>query len=200
MQIFDKLDPKGYVVIKDKDGKIIRANFNTIVNEGKKIIISKLFPNIFFNDSSNINKSTYEGYEFYGLCFGQSLNETTINYAYDSSEYVEILPDNANNPLFFHLNENTSNVSEFNIKYDEETKRYYLAITIRVIPGSDLITDYSKDGDSFSKNSVCSLAIIMKNDNIDDINEKYKLFSRFRFDPLPVTSDSEFILTYYIYF
>lgn len=223
MNFIEKVDPKGYVIIKNKDGKVLQANFNTIVNEGRKTLIVKLLQNL-FGTETNIGDgiSADDGkYDFYAVCLGKEMGETTISTVYDSDEYNNLLDGNTNPfwftfPTNFKKNNNSTEhgISEYSVLYDDRTNRYYLAITINVVPASQLDTNVIKE--------VCSLAIIMKHRNYnpdkDDFYEldsegnftntkiisnksnKYRLFSRFRFDAIPMTSESEFIMTYYIYF
>lgn len=228
MNFIDKVDPKGYVVIKDGNGKLIHANFNTIVNEGRRTIIAKLLQNL-FNTETNIGDGIglEDGkYDFYAICLGNSTGETSLSTVFtdnENSEYKDKIDGDKQNPFWFNFpstfKPNTAamdhGINEYQIYYDQNANRYYLSITLHVIPGSQLDTD--------KMHEICSLAIIMKHKNysaednkfyklnsdgqfdkdqeITDITSKrYRLFSRFRFDAIPMTSESEFIMTYYIYF
>lgn len=232
MQIFDKLDPKGYVILKDKNGNILRANYNTIVNEGKRTLIAKLLHNFISANtvglvSNQIREEDYN-FNFHGICFGGKLDETTVDTVFSNDlsdkgfkkvEYNEYLRDeNGNiriengskikNPLYFTFpselkDEHTSDhgISEFQINFDEDHSKWYMSITVRVVPATIIETNnVNLAWEENFTNAISSLAIIMKNNNEGTELSNYRLFSRFRFDPIPITSDSEFILTYYIYF
>lgn len=202
MNLIENINPKGFVVIKDKDGNIIQANYNTIVNEGRKTILSKLLSDLFIDGDDEgaidgIDKS-YKDYEFYAICLGKATGETKPSDTFKSiNEYsptISVNGDSINNPFWFYLHSDDGDniVNEYKLNFDSEANKYYLSITIRVVPGSVQTTDIIE--------AISSLAIIMRNVKKQGTDEEYHLFSRFRFDTIPITSESEFILTYYVYF
>ena len=235
MNLVEKIDPKGYVVIKDKDGKILQANYNTIVNEGRRTLLAKMIATPLATMGATAIGINVEdtNYDFHAIALGKDTGETSINTVFETgtdAEYKEFIDEigEVKNPFWYELpkkildkdNGEENTVSEFSINFNPDINRYFITFTLRVVPGSQLSTDTIE--------KACSLAIIMKHKNYDATEKKfynldesgniiydesnkptyveksdldpYRVFSRFRFDNIPLTSDSEFIISYYVYF
>lgn len=226
MNLVEKIDPKGYVIIKDKNGKVLQANYNTIVNEGRRTLLAKMLSNLLTKGASSIGINIEDAnYDFHAIVLGKDAGETSVNTVFEegeTAEYREFIDAGVKNPFWYELpsqivdndNGEENTISEYSINFNPDINRYFITFTIRVVPGSQLSTETIE--------RACSLAIIMKHKNYDaergqfcevdesgndvyiDIEDstldRYRLFSRFRFDTIPLTSDSEFIISYYVYF
>ena len=175
--------PKGFVIITDKDGKILVKKHNMIVKDGKDYIfataINKIFSNIGFNNVGNYN-STMLDYSITEMRFGCSTNETEFTRSYSSdNESIHLLNEVSEDgvPVYHHP------LSASDITVGTSDNHPYIVINKELVFNSNVNID-----------NVSELELIMSN------GKDKKLFSRIKFDIIPISANSEFTIEYYIYF
>lgn len=175
--------PKGFVIITDKDGKILVKKHNMIVKDGKDYIfatvINKIFNGIGFNKVDNYD-STMLDYSITEIRFGCSTNETEFTRSYgEDSESIHLLHEVSEDgvPSYHHP------LSASEITIGTSDNHPYIVINKELTFNSSVNID-----------NVSELELIMSN------GEDKKLFSRIKFDIIPISAGSEFTIEYYIYF
>lgn len=172
---------KGFVVIK-KDGKVVRAQHNLIVKTGRQFIYDITENNGFFSPDSTGDYANYKFYKLYAeKASGKSVMTTDDMELTDVSSRVS---DTGKN--IFEINKKQSVI--INGSRDE----FYKSFTVS-LDGVDndtigavfiTINKYGASGFEAESNS----------------SSNEVLFSRAVFDPIVLSSDSSYTLTYYIYF
>lgn len=162
---------KGYVIIKNDKDEIVFSKKNMIVNDGRKYILDLFLRNA-LNKIDGLNSiSKYGDYKLKYCYVGGNDFTTEINTTYPL----------VSNKLFKKYNLLKTN------SFEISEKDRFIKFTIN-INGSDFENqDYV----------ILDLGLLLgKTSNDDDL----LLFSRISLDALPVTSDSNYVVHYYLYF
>ena len=185
----NELGPKGYVVISDKDGNVIREGHNMVLLNGKKMIASNLF-NLFNSISEGtsitdtINISSFSGYKITNIAIYSNADETIFDGSYSIDN-----PVNSGN-----TDDNTiiNKIKEFEVTTNNTTiekaenldGHFYIKISV------------AYKGESQEKVPTAnSIALIATANGKEKI-----MFSRIRFDSVVLTTETEFNISYYLYF
>lgn len=169
-------NPKGYVIIKDKDGNVLVKKHNMIVKDGKDFIFGAFFNAAFNQNPSPSGYNDLVGnlpkYKLTKLRFGNHDHETTFTQNYGSKDSRHLPEDDILvNDILIGTTDNHPYVKiSKNISFDA----------------------------TYDINSVSELELILV--PVEDASLQPKLFSRIKFDVIPITAGIEFSLEYYIYF
>lgn len=169
----DNCFPKGFVVITSSDGKVLVKKKNMILKNGKDYLFY-----LFFKENSNIfadgsQLTDFSGYKLTKGQFGVSSRET------EYSDNRIVTEDSDGNSLSKSFEITLKNVELLTIN-----DRYAMKIvhTCNIDSTESVV-------------SVQELGLYLTKENADD-----RLFSRIKFDPIPINANTEFTLEYYIYF
>ena len=118
-----ELGPKGYVVISDKDGNVIREGHNMVLLNGKKMIASNLF-NLFNSTSEGtsitdtINISSFSDYKITNIAIYSNADETIFDGSYSIDN-----PENSGNTVDGNTDDNTiiNKIKEFEVTTSNTT-------------------------------------------------------------------------------
>lgn len=179
--------PKGFVIITDSNsGRVLVKKHNMIVKDGKDFIFACVINNIFnttITDLPEAYKNDNLTYHITEMRFGRTTGDTEFNRTYSDEQPSEHLRGNAGNieetPIYHH------NLDAENIAVGTSNNHPYIKIS------KDLSFSNSTNIDNISE-----LELIMTNSNRDS----KRLFSRIKFDVIPISAGSEFSIEYYIYF
>ena len=189
----NELGPKGYVVISDKDGNVIREGHNMVLLNGKKMIASNLF-NLFNSTSEGttitdtINISSFSGYKITNIAIYSNADETIFDGSYSIDN-----PENSGNTVDGNTDDNTiiNKIKEFEVTTNNTTiekaenldGHFYIKISV------------AYKGESQEKVPTAnSIALIATS------GDQKTMFSRIRFDSVVLTTETEFNISYYLYF
>lgn len=185
----NELGPKGYVVISDKDGNVIREGHNMVLLNGKKMIASNLF-NLFNSTSEGtsitdtINISSFSGYKITNIAIYSNADETIFDGSYSIDN-----PENSGNTV--DGNTIINKIKEFEVTTSNTTiekaenldGHFYIKISV------------AYKGKSQEKVPTAnSIALIATS------GDQKTMFSRIRFDSVVLTTETEFNISYYLYF
>ena len=189
-----ELGPKGYVVISDKDGNVIREGHNMVLLNGKKMIASNLF-NLFNSTSEGtsstdtINISSFSAYKITNIAIYSNADETIFDGSYSIDN-----PENSGNTVDGNTDDNTiiNKIKEFEVttsnttieKAENLNGHFYIKRSV------------AYKGESQEKVPTAnSIALIATANGKEKI-----MFSRIRFDSVVLTTETEFNISYYLYF
>lgn len=159
--------PKGYVVISDKDGNIIREGHNMVLLNGKKIIASKL-SSIFNSLLTTQDKEDFSNYEITKLILSENADETIFNNNYSTDKIADFLLSTINTSINNVENSNGHFSFKISVEYKGES--------------------------SDNVKTASSICLIATNGTTE------KIFSRIRFDSVVLNAESDFNISYYLYF
>jgi hypothetical protein len=187
LNITDEIGPNGLVIIKDKDGNILVKKHNMVVKGGKKIVYEKLLEMVGFSNGGNgYIAEGNSNWRLGKLYFGNSMNETTFDY--ETIDKIESGQDDVYYYSYSLINGTSySPTMGFGMTNDGHP---YLEFNL-----SSILCDPSK-ASYLSCLSVVAEEIVAGTDG----KRKEKLFSRIKFDPIPMIEGNELTLLYYIYF
>lgn len=190
----NELGPKGYVVISDKDGNVIREGHNMVLLNGKKMIASNLF-NLFNSTSEStsitdtINISSFSGYKITNIAIYSNADETIFDGSYSIDN-----PENSGNTVDGNTDNNTiiNKIKEFEVTTSNTTiekaenldGHFYIKISVAY-----------KGESQTNVPTANSIALIATANGKEKI-----MFSRIRFDSIVLTTETEFNISYYLYF
>ena len=190
----NELGPKGYVVISDKDGNVIREGHNMVLLNGKKMIASNLF-NLFNSTSEGtsitdtINISSFSDYKITNIAIYSNADETIFDGSYSIDN-----PENSGNTVDGNTDDNTiiNKIKEFEVttsnttieKAENLNGHFYIKISVAY-----------KGESQTNVPTANSIALIATANGKEKI-----MFSRIRFDSVVLTTETEFNISYYLYF
>lgn len=177
---------KGYVVIKDNDRTLIEG-FNTIVNDGRSFILSKIAANAFATALepvvTNENLQSLASYTFSKIYFCEAANGTSTAKATEVADTLEtysaFIPKDSSGAI---LSDYCKSITNTQTKYDLEKRELVFQY--------DLTTDYRVE-----TNRVISSVLLTISDGTHE-----KLFSRFTFDPKVISGNATIQIYYHIHF
>lgn len=185
----NELGPKGYVVISDKDGNVIREGHNMVLLNGKKMVASNLIKQDLFTvkDSKPDNINDFSNYKITHIAIYSDGNETIFNENYSISDNIigEPLELSTSNTKIYEL-ENSDGHFYIKISFSYKGKSQTSVPTANSI---GLIATQSKSEPQVSSQEGSSTD-----------PPKRIMFSRIRFDSVVLTTETEFNISYYLYF
>lgn len=170
---------KGYVVLSDSHGKKYVDKHNMILNEGRKVVMSKLFKDVPNRDES---MTSYADYKLTKVLISNNSEESDYNGTINTY--------NTLNSKYFEITLGSGNDSACVADYDlsDLVAKYTINMTISITS-----EEYPVLAEMLTINSI---GLVMENSSNGEL-----LFSRIVFDPIPITTSAEsFKLEYYIYF
>ena len=186
--IMDCVNPKGFVIITNKNtGEILLKKHNMILTEGRKVILSKLL-NGFNNYTSKENLTDYSDYQFKCVCFSSNAQETKkdMKISNENLGFVSKMENNKEQNLNRKYFSYALNSGNFTLENDNENFYFKINTNVSLPIGAESgVIDH-----------ISSLGIIMEKVS----SGAELLFSRISFDPIQISADTTFELTYYIYF
>ena len=163
-------NPVKGVVVIKQDGKTILKKNNLVVKSGRSVIFNLLL-------------------EYIGKTTGES-NEHSVGYIISSGTNV---PSDGDTLSSFSNGATLGIIEDGNIETNNEELYLKFKITL--------------NGSGLTAVSMSELGLFIWSHTVDEKwseeeldKDKYNLFSRIVFDPLPLTSGNKFDLEYYLYF
>lgn len=175
----NELGPKGYVVISDKDGNVIREGHNMVLLNGKKMIASNLFnSNMGFFNTPN-TEDNLSNYKITHIAIYSNADETIFDGSYRIDNDQNNTADK-NKIKEFELDKNNTVMETV----ENSNGHFYIKISVSYKGESQATVP--------TANSIGLIATV-------DGKEKI-MFSRIRFDSVVLTTETEFNISYYLYF
>lgn len=178
VNINDSNSAKGFVIIKDENGKILVSKSNMIVKYGK-LYLYKLFTDTFRIGTTSLAlpASDFDWFSNDDVSLSQMRFSNNSNETSYFSEYTAMTSDNC---------------MIYDISLSEMT-----AVVIEGHPCLKITKNVSFNTNPTNNLShISTLELILKSES----KQNNQLFSRIIFDKIPVNASSSFILDYYIYF
>lgn len=202
IDVNDSLGLKGFLIITDnKTGKIILKKHNMILKGAKQILLAKFLDTVANGtfDEAVVKASEksemiehvnlYKDYNLQKFIFFNDGSNSDVSYTDTYSDFETYITSNTS--ILISLMEGGNSNDDINLTkvsnftFDTDGDHYVLKISTN-------ITLTGLDSESRSFNSLVSVA--------ENGNEGKILFSRIKFDPIILSTDSTLNLTYYIYF
>lgn len=196
-EINDSTGPKGFVIIKDtKTGEILVKKHNMIVKTGKEFLLNFLLQNSGSETPTTTvcttYNNTYKDYRLNKYAFGACTAETTydftkddfnkVNNTHTEPSYKDIILEGGSSGGA------TSNmIVSSGSGYDSST----------VLTGHPYLKFVFQETGDQRLDYVSELGLFLSK---GDDNPEYELFSRIVFDPIPYGANTNFTISYYIYF
>lgn len=183
--------PKGFVIITDpKTGEVLVKKHNMIVKEGKDFIFATVIQNLFLTTPSLESNDYYTkdnlSFKISQMRFGNSTADTHFTRTYSADNESTHLRGNDTDieaePIYHH------DITSDNIEVGTSNDHPYIKIS------KDLSFSNTTNIDNISE-----LELIMV-DTLTEGKKSNRLFSRIKFDVIPISAGSEFSIEYYIYF
>ena len=175
IDIKDGVGAHGFVIITDKDGNVLVKKSNMVVKKGREFVFGK-----FYGDS-NFSKLRLKS-----IYFGDQQAETTTDYT-----NIDKISDGNN-----IYKRDIEYITEGNSILTDSNKIRAEKLDLESGYGIKLVASGIKCDPSLTSNLSC-LSVVYGDPN-DSTDER--LFSRIRFDIIPMVEGNELNLTYYIYF